>query len=219
MISVVNILELEAKLKKHLSEKRFNHTLAVRDTALSYAKLFKDSGLDFLEKEKTFLDDEYLKKIEIAALLHDYAKEFSNDDQISLAKFYGLDIYEEDLDRPNLLHARVGAALVEEEFDIYDHVILKAIKEHTFAGRSMSFASKIVFLADMTEPGRDKKEPSIDLQIIRELISKQQSLDAALFLAAQKKIEYVLKQRKMLHPLSLFSWNYLVKKSKIHANH
>ena len=215
----MDIKELEAKLNKHLSEKRFQHTLSVRDTAIKYANILKDSGLNFLEKEKTFFDDSYLEKIEIAALLHDYAKEFSNDDQISLAKFYGLDIYEEDLDRPNLLHARVGAALVEEEFDIYDHVVLKAIKEHTFAGRSMSMASKIVFLADMTEPRRDKKELSLDLEMIRELILEKLDIDAALFLAVQKKIEYALNERKMLHPLSLFSWNYLVKKSKIHANH
>ena len=215
----MDINNLEAKLKSHLSEKRFKHVLSVRDTALRYAQSLKDHGLDFLEKEKCFFDDKYFQKIEIAALLHDYAKEFSNDEQISLAKFYGIEIFEEDLDKPNLLHARIGSILVEEEFDIYDPVILLAIKEHTFAGKNMNLASKIIFLADMTEPGRDKKQLSPDLEMIRELILEKNQLDNALFLAVQKKTEYILNKRNMLHPLALYSWNYLVKRSKVHANH
>ena len=214
----MDIQDLENKLKSHLSKKRFKHTLSVRDTALIYARVFQEAGLSFLEKEKSLLDEKYLNKIEIAALLHDYAKEIKNDEQINLAKFYGLDIYEEDLDRPNLLHARVGAAIVEEEFDIYDSIILSAIKEHTFAGRNMTFASKIIFLADMTEPNRDLKGTSIDLENIRALIIEKKDIELALFLAMQKKIEYVLFERKMLHPLALFSWNYMVKRTKVHAN-
>ena len=105
----MQVKEIETKLESHLSEKRFQHTLSVRDTALEYAQIFRENGLDFIEKEKTFFDEQYLQKIEIAALLHDYAKEFKNEDQISLAKFYGIELFEEDLDRRNLLHARVAA--------------------------------------------------------------------------------------------------------------
>jgi len=210
----LNIDTLIKNLEKRLSEHRFKHTLSVRDTALEIAKSLEEAGLHLLHSEKAVLNAAYLKKIEIAALLHDYAKEIDNNEQIHLAKFYGLDVYPADLEKPNLLHSRNGAILAEEELDIHDTVILTAIKEHTFAGVNMTLASKIIFIADMIEPRRDAKDTDPDLEHIRKLVFKEHDLDKALKYGMQVKIEETIKAGRMIHPLAVTAWNSLASKSE-----
>ncbi|MBU6197833.1 MAG: bis(5'-nucleosyl)-tetraphosphatase (symmetrical) YqeK [Cyanobacteria bacterium REEB446] len=210
----LDLEKITESLRLRLSEYRFKHTLSVRETALNFTKSLQEQGPQDLTAEKAVLNDQYLKKIEIAALLHDYAKELENSEQLHLAKFYGLDVYPADLERPNLLHARNGAMLAEEELDIHDTVILSAIREHTFAGVNMTFASKIIFLADMAEPYRDERDRDPDLEHIRELIYKEHNLEAALIFGLQVKIQDTIKSGKMIHPLAVTAWNSIVGKYK-----
>jgi len=208
----LDIEKLTEELKNRLSEHRFRHTLSAKETALKIAKILQENGIHSLANEKAILNEHYITKIEIAALLHDYAKELDNDEQIHLAKFYGLDVYPADIEKPNLLHARNGAMLAEEELDIHDTVILSAIQEHTFGGVNMTLASKVIFLSDMIEPYRDEKDADPDLEHLRELVYKKQDLDAALLFGLQIKLEDTLKSGKMIHPLAVTAWNSLVRK-------
>ena len=206
--------KLTENLKLRLSEYRFKHTLSVRETSMNFAKTLQENGFQDLAIEKAVLNDNYLKKIELAALLHDYAKELDNNEQLHLAQFYGLDVYPADLERPNLLHARNGAMLAEEELDIHDTVILSAIREHTFAGVNMTFASKIIFLADMAEPLRDSLDKDPYLEHIRKLIYKDHNLEAALVFGIQVKILDTVKSGKMIHPLAVTAWNSIIGRYK-----
>ena len=104
--------------------------------------------------------------------------------------------------------------IAEEELDIHDTVILSAIREHTFAGVNMTFAAKIIFLADMAEPYRDSLDKDPDLEHIRELIYKENNLEAALIFGLQVKIQDTLKSGKMIHPLAVTAWNSIVGKYK-----
>lgn len=191
-------------LKERLSENRFKHTQSVAFTALEFAKAINNP------KYANQIDENYLNKIELAAWLHDSCKELSGEEKISLAEFYGIEIYDVDRISPNLLHARVGAAWAEEEYDIADPHILNAIRDHTLGSPHMLLSSKILYLADALEPGRDAKKKSEDLEAIRQVLLQENDLDRALLMAMNNKIEYLIKKHQMIHPLSIISRNFLI---------
>jgi predicted HD superfamily hydrolase involved in NAD metabolism len=191
------IEQIKYDLKARLSNFRFGHTEAVVITALDIAKTYN-------------VESSLLIKIEIAAWLHDSCKELRNEELAILASFYKIPIYDLDRKYPNLLHARVGAHWVENEYEILDPYILKAIEEHTLAGRDMLISSKILFLADMLEPGRDRENPNKDLERLREMIANKEELNKVLLDAINSKIIYMLKKNKAIHPLSIENRNSLL---------
>jgi predicted HD superfamily hydrolase involved in NAD metabolism len=154
--------------------------------------------------------------------LHDCAKELKNDEQIDLAKYYGIEIYPEDLLSPNLLHARNGAAIAEEKYEIMDPRVLSAIRDHTLGAVDMGLEAKILYLADMLEPGRDaviktrtnasdgEKSYSRELDTMRATIAAGK-LDEALLMAMDSKISYVIRKRQPIHPLGVAARNSLIK--------
>jgi nicotinate-nucleotide adenylyltransferase len=191
------IEQIKSDLKVRLSSHRYAHTEAVVSTALDIAKNYN-------------LESNIRTKLEIAAWLHDSCKELRNEELAILASFYKIQIYDLDRKHPNLLHARVGAHWVEDEYEINDPFILKAIEEHTLAGKNMLVSSKILFLADMLEPGRDKNKPSEELNRLRRMISDQEDLDKVLLEALNSKITYMLKKNQAIHPLSIENRNSLL---------
>ena len=96
-----------------------------------------------------------IKKIGFASLLHDWAKGFSKNKLLVLAKKYNLHVDEYEIKYPGLLHGLVGAAVVENILGIKDKMILNAIKNHTTGSGKMNIFEKIVFVADHIEINRD----------------------------------------------------------------
>ncbi len=198
--------EIEIEISERVSKHRFRHILSVKNTAL---KIF-DSIQDSLRAEdfRQIINTESFKsKLRLASLLHDSCKELNNKEQIQLAKFYGIHIFDEDRDCPNLLHARVGAKWAEEEYEILDPYILKAIEEHTLGGKNMLLSSKILFLADLIEPLR-KSYP--ELEKIRMMIYQEKKLYESLILAMNNKITYVITKQQKIHPLAIQARNCLL---------
>lgn len=208
----MNTEELKSIIQNKLSEKRFTHTVSVLETALKYANLLK---------EKYSISDADIEKLEAAALLHDICKELSSEEMLTTAEFYGIKIYAEDEAHPNVLHARVAKAYVEEEFEIYDPLVLAAIEEHTLGSANMSTISKILYLADFIEPLRDKKEKEANTtsgnpdketycDSIRKILEEELDLDKALIAAMDSKLAEVVSKGNPIHPLSVEARNALV---------
>lgn len=199
----IDLETIKSELQKNQSEKRFEHTVSVVDTALKYADAF---GLDAKDKSK----------VELAAWLHDICKEFKSTEMLALAKHYGIEIHAEDKSMPNVLHARVGAALVEDKYEIYDPEILAAIREHTLGAKEMTMISKILYLADFAEPLRDKREkdknPNQETYCdpIRRSIFDDKDIDKALLEAMDVKISYVIKKKQAVHPLAIEARNAIL---------
>ncbi|PIU83211.1 MAG: hypothetical protein COS68_05270 [Elusimicrobia bacterium CG06_land_8_20_14_3_00_38_11] len=124
-------------------------------------------------------------KIEIAALLHDCQKR-SND-------------------KNN--HSFLAEKLARTKFKIKDKKILYAIRHHTFGHRHMDNFSKIIYIADISEPSRKFPEA----REIRRIAFKE--LDMAMVLALSTKIKYVLNERKPVSAESIILYNKLLKKS------
>ena len=174
-----------------LSERRFQHSLNVAELAAELAVSF---GVD---SKKAFL----------VGILHDYAKDLTADELLLIAEDNRLIGNEVERQAPDLLHAPVGALLLEKELGIKDSEILEAVRVHTLGSENMSILDKIIFLADMIEPSR-KAYP--DLERLRQLT--RCSLDEAMLLGLESTIRYCLDFRMILHPRTVMVRNVFLQK-------
>ncbi|MGE5380342.1 MAG: bis(5'-nucleosyl)-tetraphosphatase (symmetrical) YqeK [Methylocystaceae bacterium] len=175
-------------IEKRLSPHRFQHSLGVASAA---AKLAAQHGED-------------QQKAELAGLLHDYAKNLDAPTLIAVAEYLGIELAAEDRLLPDLLHGPVGALLVKQDLGLQDQQILAAISSHTMGGLSMSNLDKIIFLADMIEPGRDY--PLLE----RLTCLCERDLDSAMIFGLDLTIKYCLEQRRLLHPLTVAVRNHFL---------
>lgn len=176
-------------VKEQLTEHRYTHTIGVMETALELAKLY----------------DEDERKVELAAIFHDYAKFRPKDEMKEIIIRQGLpsDLL---LFNEELWHAPVGAYLVETEVGITDRDILDAIRYHTSGRPNMTVLEKIIYVADYIEPGRHF--PGVDE--VRELV--KESLDKALIKSIQNTIIFLMKKNQPIYPNTFLTYNDLVKK-------
>ena len=132
--------ELLQKAKTYMSERRWAHTLGVKDAALALGKFLLPG-----EDEKIFA----------ASILHDIAKEKSTEEQCELIRQYGIYVSDEDLRTKPAIHAPAGAALIMRDFpDLATDDILSAVANHTLGAPDMSLMDKIIYIADYIEDGR-----------------------------------------------------------------
>ncbi|MBQ4090157.1 MAG: nicotinate-nucleotide adenylyltransferase [Clostridia bacterium] len=135
-IAAMTEQEIIEDLRKRLKPSRFAHTMGVAYTAAELASL---NGI-------------YPGKAYIAGLLHDCAKNLSDEKLKKLAEVSGAD--EEEMAVKPVLHAPVGAYVAKERYGVVDNEVLCAIRRHTVGAEDMSLLDAIVYVADMIEPGR-----------------------------------------------------------------
>ncbi|MFK2824437.1 bis(5'-nucleosyl)-tetraphosphatase (symmetrical) YqeK [Bacillus sp. B190/17] len=176
-------------VKEQITEHRYNHTLGVVETAVALAQRY---GAD-------------VKKAELAAIFHDYAKFRPKEEMAAIIKQQNMD--------PQLLafhselwHAPAGAYLVAKEAGIEDEAILDAIRFHTSGRVGMTQLEKIVYVADYIEPGRHF--PGVEE--VRELADKD--LDAALIQALKNTIQFLMKKNQPVYPDTFHTYNDLTMK-------
>jgi len=136
---LLSIEEINLYLKSNLLEKRYMHTLGVADTAKKLAKL---NGVSE-------------KKAEIAGLAHDVAKNLSIDAMREIIKENNVVISDVEEKNMNLWHSIVAPIEAKNKLGIDDDEILDAIRWHTTGKENMSILTKIIYIADMIEPGRN----------------------------------------------------------------
>ncbi|WP_026676374.1 bis(5'-nucleosyl)-tetraphosphatase (symmetrical) YqeK [Fictibacillus gelatini] len=171
-------------VKRQLTDHRYEHTLGVVDTAVKLAEHYNADK----------------KKAEIAAIFHDYAKFRPKEEmrQIVRDKQMPLDLLEFGTE---LLHAPVGAYLVEQEAGIYDQEILNAIRYHTTGRPGMNLLEKIIFIADYIEPGR--RFPGVEE--VRQLAFE--NLDKACTQALKNTMQFLMRQNQLIYPLTVDTYN------------
>ncbi len=184
----MSIEQMKEKLNKRLTDHRYIHSLGVVETAVKMALTF---GVDE-------------KKAQVAALLHDCAKQIPYDEQLKLCYEYGIETDEIKEKQKGLLHADLGAYLAKVEFGISDKEILDAIKYHTLARENMSDLEKILYLADIIEPNREDFD---GLETLRRLCFLD--LDEALLCGLNLSIAHVEKKSGTLHPQTIKAKEYI----------
>ena len=124
-------------LKERLQEKRLKHSFGVMEMAVKLAECHNVN----------------VEEAEVAGLLHDCAKNMSNDELIEYCKKNGIEIDEVKLKSPGILHADVGADIAKKRFNVSDNVV-QSILYHTLANDEMTSLDKIIYIADLVEEGR-----------------------------------------------------------------
>ena len=130
---------VERELRDRLGERALGHSLRVADFAASLAETY---GVD-------------AEKARLAGLLHDWDRELTGDALIQAALDAGLEVTETDRAVPYLLHARTAAVQLAHRFEGLSADVIAAVERHTVGSPHMTSLDKVVFLADMLEPGRD----------------------------------------------------------------
>ena len=138
-----DVQALQQEIGKRLSNKRFLHTLGVKDVAMKISE---------------HCSPEIKYEIAIAALLHDVAKELPEKEQMILMTQSG-SLTEDDLESKSLYHAFAAPALIRRDFPEYaTKDVLSSVFNHTTGAPKMSLFDEIIFVADYIEEGREYPE-------------------------------------------------------------
>ena len=136
------IITLRKQLKSKLDPMRFEHSVSVSFTCTALAMRY---GYD-------------IQKAELAGLMHDCAKRFTDSELIQKCQKHGVALTEAEIKAPAVIHAKYGAYLAENKYGIQDPEIISAIACHTTGKPDMTALDKILYIADYIEPRRDKAD-------------------------------------------------------------
>lgn len=175
---MLDIDKIMPVLEARLSARRLQHSVNVARVAAGLAEQYGEN------RDRAYF----------TGLVHDYAKGMSGDELLTTAE--SADLITDPVDRrlPDLLHAPVGAFLLRQDMGIEDDEILQAVSSHTLGNFNMSTLDKIIFLADMTEPGRDF--PGIE----RLRCLTERDLDMAMLFGLELTLKYCIDQQRLIHP-------------------
>ena len=179
--------ELLGKMAELLPEKRLTHCLGVEKAAMELAQRF---GVD-------------TEKASLAGLLHDYAKKLPDQDFLDLIDQYQLD---PDLKNwgNNIWHGMVGIYKIQEDLDLKDPEILRAIEIHTVGASQMTDLEKIIYVADYIEHNR--AFPGVEKA--REIA--QLSLNQAVAYETARTVEHLAHQGLPIYPQTLDTYNAFI---------
>jgi len=190
----MTIDEISLKLKNNLTEKRYNHSLGVMQSAVELARHY---GAD-------------VHKTQLAGLLHDCAKNYSHSEMLDLCEKYSVVIDDISKASPGLIHGFLGAEMAKKDYGIDDPEIYDAIYYHTIGKPDMSLITKIIYIADGIEPGRTYD----GVEKIRDIVFED--IDRALVLQIDYTINSVINRGRLIHTNTIDTRNfYLIKNNMI----
>ena len=135
-----DLWKLDKKLQKEVDEDRYHHTLGVMFTAASMAMVWGED----------------LEKARVAGLLHDCAKCIPNKKKITMCEKNKIEITEFERNNPFLIHAKLGAFLAKDKYNVEDPEILSAINLAYDRKRRYDIAGEDHLYRRYIEPARNK---------------------------------------------------------------
>ncbi|MBU3145558.1 bis(5'-nucleosyl)-tetraphosphatase (symmetrical) YqeK [Clostridium sp. CF012] len=187
-----NEKEMLHYLKLNLSESRLKHSLSVSETAVSLATKYGQN----------------IESARIAGLVHDCAKNMTGPELLKMASGHEINIDDIYTNNPSILHGLVGSIIAREVMGIQDDDILRAIKYHTTGRKNMSILEEIIYISDYIEPLR-KFNGVEELRALSVI-----NLDEAVIQSLENTIEYVIRQKELLHNDTIDARNYLLIKHR-----
>ena len=189
----MTIEEMRALLQQSLKPKRYEHSVRVYETALEMAEHYHAD----------------VKKVAVASLIHDCGRQISKEDSVAKAKELGIPVDPVEEAQPILLHAKLGVYYAIRKYGVSpdDREVLDAIRYHSTGTADMTQTAKIVFLADLIEPGRDFE----GVEALRE--ASFQDLDKGMLLSYDNTIRYLLEDGLLIHPDAIAGYNQLAAKN------
>lgn len=138
-----NNLYLQHKIQSYMSERRYQHTLRVLSSITQFAM-----GNNF--------DDDDILRCQIAAILHDIAKQYTDQQLRSIISNDELNSFPSY----HCAHGLAGAILAQKDFGITDKLIIDAIDNHVIFKdvNSTNKIAKALYCADKLEPARTEQD-------------------------------------------------------------
>ena len=188
----MNFEEIEAIVKKQLSENRFFHSKCVAKRCEELAEKY---GVD-------------KQKAKLIGIEHDIAKEWSEEKKIKYAETNQLPIDEIERQQPGLLHAKIGAHIGKMDFGFTEDMV-EAISAHTTGKKNMNILAKILFIADATGDDRTWE----DLEEVRKIANED--IDKAILYLLNVEIKDRINKDKAIHINSILARNELLFNGKL----
>lgn len=176
-------------LKTVLDKKTMRHVLGAAETAIMLAGIY---GTD-------------RDKAELAALLHDCAKDMDKEALLEAKRKYGARLGSRALKIPAIWHGIVAEKIALKKFRIRDRQILRAIRMHSTGGSRMGKLEKIIYAADFIEPGR-KYDAS---RRLRKMMRKNITLDFLVAAVIKEKVKYLRHNNMLVHPATKILYTQL----------
>ena len=150
-----------------------------------------------------------VNKVAIASLIHDCGRQIPKEDSVAKAKELGIPVDPVEETQPILLHAKLGVYYAIHKYGVSpdDREVLDAIRYHSTGTVDMTQTAKIVFLADLIEPGRNFE----GVEDLRE--ASFQDLDRGMLLSYDNTIRYLLEDGLLIHPDAIAGYNQLAAKN------
>ena len=181
----------ERDLKKRLKPKRFEHARGVSKTAASLAETY---GVD-------------VRKARLAGLLHDWDKEYGDDEIRERARALGVDVDPYVLDTmPRLLHGPTAAAELVRAYPDLSADVVQAIARHTAAAVGMSDLDMIIYIADAIEPSPSGEWQYAAIGAV--------PLEELFMMTFNHILLTLVERRRRLHPATVEVWNHYVARSR-----
>lgn len=187
MMITEQILTLRKQLKSKLDPMRYEHSISVSFTCTALAMRY---GLD-------------IKQAELAGLMHDCAKRFTDSELIQKCQKHEVALTEDEIKAPAVIHAKYGAFLAEHKYGIHDAEILSAIACHTTGKPDMTTLDKILYIADYIEPRRDKADNLSEMRYLA-----FQDLDETMYEILKGTLEYLNKKGNTIDPMTLQAYEF-----------
>ncbi len=129
-------------VKNMLSEYRYEHSVMVAECAKELASIYN------LDTDKAY----------ITGLLHDIAKEFTDEENEYYINKYNIDKKYLTEDLKPVLHGIVGSYYVKEKYNMDDEVC-NSIKYHSLGNIDMTLFNKIILISDKL--GRNNRDDNL----------------------------------------------------------
>lgn len=188
-MSNMRIENLKEDLKQTLSEKRYIHSIGVMEMAMELAKIY---NVD-------------VESAQIAGLLHDNAKEMTDEEMLQYVKKNNIKVSETEKNSIKLLHGKIGADIAKKKYGVSEE-IANAIEYHTTTNPNMDTLAKIVYVSDKIELNR--KTEKYDVEVERKIA--KESLDKAMLLIINDVTKYLIDQNKLIAIESIETRNKLL---------
>ena len=187
------IEKVKKDLKQILSERRYEHSIGVMNMARELAEIYN-------------VDVETAK---LAGLLHDNAKEMSEEEMLKYVEENNIKITEFERLNVKILHGKIGADIAKKKYGVSEQ-ISKAIEYHTTTNPEMDILAKIIYVSDKVELTR--KSEKFDIELERKLAKID--LNKALLLIIDNTTKYLIDNNKMIAVESIETRNKLLNLAK-----
>ena len=175
-----SIESIKEYLKNNLSEYRYNHSISVMEEAKKLA-IHYNCDVD---------------KAMLCGLTHDIAKEYSNTQNEEIIKKYKISKDMLDDFSSKTIHGLIGSFVVIDKYNFSSDMV-NAIRYHTTGYPSMDLLSKIIYLADKIESG--KNYPMID----EERRLAYLDIDKAIVFCLENQIRHLKEKNKPINKLAI----------------